>query len=195
MEYPAKISSSGRQAFCANLAAPKHRQRNQPRWGTVDWFESLRTCATEDNPDVRRVERELAELQAQSAKMSQMERSGAEPGKGNLQVPKHRVPEGILEHLRVADELKYHESLYDSLGKQLEAARIDESKNAVTVRVVDKAVEPEHKSSPKRPLIVAVTAVASFLLSCLGVLIWEVVPPEAARPCRTRAVATIFTEF
>ena len=162
----------------------------------LNWFESLRTYATEDNPDVRRVERELAELQAQSATMSQMERSGAEPREGNLPVPKHRVPEGILEYLRVAGELKYHESIYDSLGKQLEAARIDESKNAVTVQVVDKAVEPEHKSSPRRLLSVAVTAVLP------PVLPWRIDlgsgPPEAARPCRTRAnraVATIYTEF
>ena len=155
----------------------------------LNWFESLRTYATEDNPDVRRVERELAELQARSATMSQMERSGAEPGEGNLPVPKHRVPEGILEYLRVAGELKYHESLYDSLGKQLEAARIDESKNAVTVQVVDKAVEPEHKSSPKRLLIVAVTAVASFLLSCLGVLIWDAVRRKQQDPAERARIA------
>jgi tyrosine-protein kinase Etk/Wzc len=150
-------------------------------------LQSLRTYATEDNPDVKRAERELAELQAQSAKMSQMERSGADLSEGNLQVPTRRVPEANLEYLRVARELKYHESLYDFLGKQLEAARIDESKNAVMVQVVDKAVEPERKSSPKRLLIVAVTAVASFLVSCLGVLIWEAIrrkrqdPNEGAR--------------
>jgi tyrosine-protein kinase Etk/Wzc len=150
-------------------------------------LQSLRTYATEDNPDVKRVERELAELQSQSTKLSQMERSGADLGEGNLQVPTRRVPEANLEYIRVARDLKYHESLYDFLGKQLEAARIDESKNAVMVQVVDKAVPPERKSSPKRLLIVVVTAVASFLLSCLGVLIWEAIrrkqqdPSEAAR--------------
>jgi len=83
--------------------------------------------------------------------------------------------------------LKYHESLYDFLAKQLEAARIDEAKDAVMVQVVDRAVEPERKSSPKRMLIVAVAAIASFLLSCLGVLIWEAIrrkrqdPDEGAR--------------
>ena len=150
-------------------------------------LQSLRTYATEDNPDVKRVERELAELQAQSAKLSQIEHSAADPGEGNLQVPTRRVPDANVEYLRVARELKYHESLYDFLGKQLEAARIDEAKNAVTVQVVDRAVEPERKSSPKRLLIIAVTAVASFLLSCLGVLIWEAIrrkqqdPNEGAR--------------
>jgi uncharacterized protein involved in exopolysaccharide biosynthesis len=150
-------------------------------------LQSLRTYETEDNPEVKRVERELAELQSQSAKLSQMERGGADLGEGNLQVPTRRVPEANLEYLRVARELKYHESLYDFLGKQLEAARIDESKNSVMVQVVDRAVAPERKSSPKRMLIIAVTAIASFLMSCLGVLIWEAIrrkrqdPNEGAR--------------
>jgi tyrosine-protein kinase Etk/Wzc len=154
-------------------------------------LQSLRTYATENNPDVKRVERELAELQAQSAKMSQTERSGANMGEGDLQVPTRRVPEANLEYLRAARELKYHESLYDFLGKQLEAARIDESKNAVTVQVVDKAVEPERKSSPKRLLIVAVTAVASFLLSCLGVLIWEAIRRKQQDPTERARIAQL----
>ena len=136
-------------------------------------LQSLRTYATEDNPDVKRLERELAELQSQAAKLSQMERSGADLGEGNLQVPTRRVPQANLEYIRVARDLRYHETLYEFLGKQLEAARIDESKNAVMVQIVDKAVAPERKSSPKRLLIIAVTAIASFLLSCMGVLIWE----------------------
>lgn len=154
-------------------------------------LQSLRTYATEDNPDVKRVERELAELQAQSSKLSQMERSGADLGGGNLQVPTRRVPEANLEYLRVARELKYNESLYDFLGKQLEAARIDESKNAIMVQVVDKAVPPERKSSPKRLLIIAVTAVASFLLSCLGVLIWEAIRRKQQDPNQAVRIAQL----
>ena len=141
---------------------------------------------------------ELAELQSQSVKMSQMERSGADVGEGNLQVPTRRVPEANLEYLRVARELRYHESPYDFLGKQLEAALVDESKNAVMVQVVDKAVEPECKSSPKRRLIIAVTAVASFLLACLGVLIGEAIRRKQARPRRARpdcAITALFTKF
>ena len=66
---------------------------------------------------------------------------------------------------RVARELKYHEALCDFLARHLEAARIDEAKNAVVVQVVDRAVEPERKSSPKRLLIVAITAALAFVLA------------------------------
>ncbi len=154
-------------------------------------LQSLRTYATEDNPDLRRAERELAELQSQSAKLSQTERSGADLGEGNLQVPTRLVPQANLEYLRAMRELKYHESLYDFLTKQLEAARIDEAKNAVLVQVVDRAVEPERKSSPKRLLIIALTAVASFLLSCLGVLIWEAVRRKQQDPNQRARIAQL----
>lgn len=129
----------------------------------------------------------MAELQAQSANLSQMERRGADLGEGNLQVPTRRVLKANPEYLRVARDLKYHESLYDFLAKQLEAARIDEAKNAVVIQVVDRAVEPERKSSPRRLLIVAVTAISASLLACLAILIGEAIrrkqldPNESAR--------------
>ena len=150
-------------------------------------LQSLRTYGTENNPDVKRVERELTELRAQSAQISQTQRSGSEPAESNLDVPTPRVASASVEYLRVARDMRYHESLYDFLARQLEAARIDEAKNAVVVQVVDRAVEPEKKSSPKRLLIVAITAIAAFLLVCFAVLVREAIrrkqqdPVEAAR--------------
>ena len=150
-------------------------------------LQSLRSYGTDNNPEVKRAQRELAELQAQSAKLSQMGRSGPTAEEGNVEVPTRRVAGASLEYLRVARDLKYHESLYDFLSRQLEAARLDEANNAVLVQVVDHAVEPERKSSPQRVLIVAVTAVLTFLVVCFAVLVQEAVrrrredPVEAAR--------------
>jgi uncharacterized protein involved in exopolysaccharide biosynthesis len=146
-------------------------------------LQSLRTYGTENNPDVKRVERELAELRAQSAQISQTQRSGSEPAESNLDVPTPRVASASVEYLRVARDMRYHESLYDFLARQLEAARIDEAKNAVVVQVVDRAVEPEKKSSPKRLLIVAITAAVAFLLVCFAIL----VPKPFAANSRTRS--------
>ena len=77
-----------------------------------------------------------------------MERGAGRSGEGNLQVPTGRVAAANLEYLRVARELKYHESLYDFLARQLEAARIDEAKNAVMVQVVDRAVSRKGSRVP-----------------------------------------------
>jgi len=149
-------------------------------------LQSMGSYATPNNPDVKRVEAELAKLRAQFASLSRTQAAAA-PGEGNLQVPTGRVAGAGLEFLQAARELKYHESLYDFLSRQLEAARIDEAKSAVVVQVVDKAVEPEKKSSPRRLLIIAVTALLSFLLVALGALVREALqrrrqdPAEAAR--------------
>ena len=149
-------------------------------------LQSMGSYATPNNPDVKRVEAELAKLRAQFASLSRTQAAAA-PGEGNLQVPTGRVAGAGLEYLQAARELKYHESLYDFLSRQLEAARIDEAKSAVVVQVVDKAVEPEKKSSPRRLLIIAVTALLSFLLVALGALVREALqrrrqdPAEAAR--------------
>jgi len=150
-------------------------------------IQSMRSFATPNNPDLKRAESELAELQAQSARLSQTERATGELGEGTLQVPTGKVATASLEYLRLAREAKYHESLYDFLSRRLEAARIDEAKNAVLVQVVDRAIVPEKKSGPKRMLIVAVTAMLSFLLVSFYVLMREALhrrrqdPFEAAR--------------
>jgi len=149
-------------------------------------LQSMGSYATPNNPDVKRVETELAKLRAQFASLSRTQAT-AVPSEGNLQVPTGRVAGAGLEYLQAARELKYHESFYDFLSRQLEAARIDEAKSAVVVQVVDKAVEPEKKSSPRRLLIIAVTALLSFLVVALGTLVREGLqrrrqdPAEAAR--------------
>ncbi len=121
-----------------------------------------------------------------------MERNTGQAGNGNLEVPTRQLPQAELEYLRRTRDLKYHEALYEFLLKQLEAARIDEGKDALVVQVVDKAVPPERKSSPHRLLIVVVTAVAVFLVMCVWVLAAEAFrrkqqdPQERARLAQLR---------
>ncbi len=161
-------------------------------------LQSLRTYGTENNPDVKRVERELAELQAQSAKISQLDRGGNDVSEGNLQLPTRRVASASVEYLRVARDLRYHESLYDFLARQLEAARIDEAKNAVVVQVVDRGVPPERKSSPKRLLIVAIATLDRISVNQFCSPCSRGHSPQTARPGRSRAprsTQSLFTEF
>jgi tyrosine-protein kinase Etk/Wzc len=133
-------------------------------------LEAMRTYATKDNPELHRAEQELAGLRAQLVKM---ERNTGDGGRDNLELPTHQLPQAQLVYLRSARDLKYHEALYEFLNKQLEAARIDEAKDAIVVQVVDKAVVPERKSGPHRLTIIALTALVVFLLSCAGMLIAE----------------------
>src|SRR5271165_758147 len=147
-------------------------------------LQTMRSYATPNNPDLKRAETELAGLRGELAKL---EHNNAAVGNGNIGIPAGQFPQAELEYLRRARELKYHEALYEFLGKQLEAARIDEGQNAILVQVVDRAVEPEKKSGPKRMLLVLVSTFTAFVLVCLGVLVVEALhrkqqdPGEGAR--------------
>ncbi len=133
-------------------------------------LQAMRSYATENNPDLKRAETELAGLRGQLARL---ESNTGALGNGNLAVPTRQLPQAALEYIRRERDLKYHEALYDFLGKQMEAARIDEANDAVTVQVVDQAVIPEKKSGPKRLFIVLVSTITAFVLACLGVLVLE----------------------
>ena len=133
-------------------------------------LQTMRSYATPNNPDLKRAETELAGLRGQLAKL---EHANAAAGNGNIAIPARQMPQAELEYLRRAREVKYHEALYEFLGKQLEAARIDEGQNAILVQVVDRAIVPERKSGPKRMLIVLVSTITAFVLACMGVLVVE----------------------
>ncbi len=152
-------------------------------------LQAMRTYATENNPDVKRAEQELAGLRAQLGKL---QRSSGQIGEGNLEVPTRQLPEAQLEYLRRARDLKYHEALYEFLGKQREAAQIDEAKDAILVQVVDQAVEPERKSGPRRTLIVLVSAMTAFVLACLGVLIVEALRRKQQDPNESTRLAMLW---
>jgi uncharacterized protein involved in exopolysaccharide biosynthesis len=130
---------------------------------------TLRSLATDQNPDVIRLENQLAAMRSHLAKLE----GGSGHNRGDVQVPTSRVPTVALEYARRMRDLKYHEAVYEFLAKQLEAARIDEARDTVLIQVVDPATPPETKSSPKRTLIVLITALSVFVVTVLSVLFRE----------------------
>jgi uncharacterized protein involved in exopolysaccharide biosynthesis len=59
------------------------------------------------------------------------------------------------------------------LMKQYDAAKLDESKDAAIIQVVEPAIEPDRKSSPKRALIVVLFAFVGFFAGCiLALFLW-----------------------
>jgi tyrosine-protein kinase Etk/Wzc len=132
-------------------------------------LQSLLTSSTDQNSDVIRVKSEIAALESHVAELEDSQKK-LQPG--NIQVPAERVPEAELEYERKLREVKYHETLFDLLSKEFEAARIDEAKSAPIIQVVDRAIPPDKKSGPPRKLIAAGFAFAGFLGSCLWAL-WK----------------------
>jgi uncharacterized protein involved in exopolysaccharide biosynthesis len=130
--------------------------------------QALRSYSTEQNPDVQLAERELTSLQAEEARLEQ---SNHVPGIAGLGLG--NVPAAGLEYLRAAHELAYRQALYDMLMKQYDAAKLDESKDAAIIQVVEPAIEPDRKSSPKRGLIVSLSLFVGFFAGCiLALFLW-----------------------
>jgi uncharacterized protein involved in exopolysaccharide biosynthesis len=59
--------------------------------------------------------------------------------------------------------VKYHESLFEVLAKQYEAAKIDEAKESPAIQVLDPAVPPEKRSSPRRTQLVIITTALAII--------------------------------
>ena len=153
---------------------------------------SLRQGATDQNPEIIRLTTEIKNLQAQ---LKQMQTSGAAGISGNI--PTSKVPSLALEYVRKEREVKYHEALFEMLARQLEAARLDESRNAPVLQVLDYPAIPDKKSWPPRALLV----LGGLLLGAFLGMVWALVrerlrqlesdPEVAARFAELRKAASL----
>jgi uncharacterized protein involved in exopolysaccharide biosynthesis len=131
---------------------------------------TMRSFATDKNPDFVRVQEELAALRHQLEQLSATEsnEAGLLPGAAKL-------PENGLAYLRALREVKYQEALLEVMAKQYELARIDEARDSSVIQVLDVATPPERKSGPKRAMIVIVGTLlgALFGIACVFFKMWR----------------------
>jgi uncharacterized protein involved in exopolysaccharide biosynthesis len=125
---------------------------------------SLRTYASGGNPNLRRAESELAALRVELEKLEQEQKTSDGSA---LMTSLRDAPQLGLEYQRKVRDVKYAMAMYELMLKQFEAAKIDESREAMVVQVVDPAAPPDYKFKPKRALIVVF---ATLLGLCLGML-------------------------
>ena len=125
-------------------------------------LQALRSYATDRNPEVEIVERELNSLQDEIARMEARSHGSKLPDLGL-----EDVPGAGLEYLRAEHEVKYRQALFDLLIKQYDAARIDESKESTIIQVMEPAIEPDRKSAPQRSLITIIFFAGGLFAGCL----------------------------
>jgi tyrosine-protein kinase Etk/Wzc len=80
-------------------------------------------------------------------------------------------PAAGLEYIRKERDVQYHQTLYDLLARQLEAARIDEAKASPTVQMVDPPQVPKLRSWPKPLVFIIVGLVVGTMLGCIRVTV------------------------
>ncbi|MEO8278338.1 MAG: Wzz/FepE/Etk N-terminal domain-containing protein [Ideonella sp.] len=134
----------------------------------------LKTGATEQNPEVMRLNSELAGLRSELSRLESRRAKG--DSENALDIPVGRLPEAAIDYIRARRELKLQETLLESMVRQYEIARLDEAKEGQVLQQVDKAVPPDYRSFPPRMLWVAGGAAAGLLLG----IAWVVVRRYAA---------------
>lgn len=127
-------------------------------------MQSMRNFATDENPDLSRLQSEITTLRQQ---LNRLENDQQHLAPGDTQVPAGRVPQEGLEYERDLRDVRYHQALYELLSRQFEAARIDEAKAAPIIQVVDRAVPPDRKSGPPRLLLTIGFGFVGFCIACL----------------------------
>jgi uncharacterized protein involved in exopolysaccharide biosynthesis len=131
-------------------------------------IQGMQTFETGENGEVVQAQRELESMRAQLAKLG-----GSEGGPSSeLMVPRGRVPEVGLEYVRKLRDVKYNETIFDILARQFEVAKLDEAKQGALIQVVDPALVPERRSSPRRGLIVVVATMLGFF-AAVGLVILQ----------------------
>jgi uncharacterized protein involved in exopolysaccharide biosynthesis len=129
-------------------------------------LKTLTVAATENNPEVIQLNTELNGMREQLRQL-EMARNRA----GNPLIPTSSIPQLGLDYVRLLRELQYHETLFELLAKQFEAAKIDEAKQAPVIQIVDQAVPADKKSWPPRALLTAAGALTALAGVCGLVLV------------------------
>jgi uncharacterized protein involved in exopolysaccharide biosynthesis len=152
-------------------------------------LQAMRSFATQQNPDTVLAQQELAGLRVQLDKLEAQQVGG----NGDPLVSTGKVPGVALEYVRKLRDVKYYEAIFDLLAKQYEAAKIDESREAAVIQVLDPAVEPDRKSSPKQLLIIALCAICGLMVGCLAALVSEALSRLQSDPGRATQLSRLRT--
>jgi uncharacterized protein involved in exopolysaccharide biosynthesis len=132
----------------------------------------LRQTFSEDNVRVRTASARVEELQRQMNMITGLsQESGSRVNPRESDYPSlGALPALGLTYAELERNVIVEEALWEALTKQYEAAKVQEAKEIPTVRVLDAANVPQHKSSPVRSAIVILGAMASLFIACMFVL-------------------------
>jgi tyrosine-protein kinase Etk/Wzc len=126
---------------------------------------AMRAFAAERNPDLQQAQLELDSMKRELARM--------EGRTGSKEIASGGGASEGMDNLKLIRELKYNEVVYELLARQYEVAKIDEAKDASLIQVLDKPMIPEHKSKPKRAVIVVLAVLAAGFIAILWAFVAE----------------------
>lgn len=139
---------------------------------------AMRVFSTSNNPEYIKIQQELIGLRAQLSKLE----TGMNTGKGDISVATSAVPELALEYTRRVRDVKYQETIFEMLAKQLEISKVDEAKEGSILQVLDSAVVPDKKSKPARGVIVIFTGFLAAIFAIFWAFLSEAFRSSKSNP-------------
>jgi capsule polysaccharide export protein KpsE/RkpR len=132
----------------------------------------LKATYSDDNVRVRAVRAQISELQTQLRKMSGMgEDANATTLKSDQLLPSVRqLPLLGYTFYDLSREVKMQETLYETLTKQYELAKVQEAKEIPPIKVLAQPDVPERKSSPHRFTMTLIGAMLSAFAGIAWIL-------------------------
>jgi capsule polysaccharide export protein KpsE/RkpR len=130
-------------------------------------LKSLQAIYTDNNVRVRSVQARIDELRRQMQKLggSASEKPGSPADSSDSTHPSlHNLPLLGVTYADLYRRMQIQETVYETLTQQFELAKVQEAKETPSVKVLDQAKVPEHKSYPHRLLII-------LLCTCLGAVV------------------------
>lgn len=133
----------------------------------------LKAQYSDDNVRVRTVRGRINELQSQLRKMSGVgeEVDGATLQADQLLPSVRELPLLGFTYYDLYRQVAIQETIYETLTKQYELAKVQEAKEIPPIKVLDAPELPEKKSFPHRSIIIAL----GTLLSAFAAIVWILV--------------------
>lgn len=115
----------------------------------------------------------LTEIKMLKNKIQELKSSTDLSSSSNILFPFKEMPNIAIEYLRAFREVKIQESVLEIVMPMYEQSKVEEQKSIPTIMVLDKAVPPQVKYSPKRATITIIVAFLLFFILLPIVFIGE----------------------
>lgn len=133
-------------------------------------LEVLKEMRSINHPDIKRLEKEIGELQLQLKEMDFKSLNGKEDWNQLFPIFSE-VPELGVQLLRLQREVEIQNTLFIFLTQQFEEAKLQEAKDTPTVQVLDEAKIPIKKYKPRRALLVVSTFLLMLIINIIFVTV------------------------
>jgi tyrosine-protein kinase Etk/Wzc len=114
---------------------------------------------------IRELTNQLSKIETGTPGTASLKSNKTAKDNSDFYIPFNELPELGMQLVRLMREAKIQEEVFKLITTQHELAKIEEAKDIDTIQILDRAVPPDYRSSPKRALIVILSTVVAFFLA------------------------------